>query len=220
MNSEIMKSVAAALANLDISDENERRAKLVSDIATLHAAINRTELRLNALDMELSQEVDLKGSAVADALVRDLPTELAACAGQVRETLVAERASLAAGLGELRQRLDRSSREVLEVDQSAQGKAATAVQPLVDEIMRQAGAAVEGLRPLYAALYAIEAGTRGGRAELDRLRGAVKAVFSDSEIAMAGRKEEVPSALVDALGELAARGPALDGQVVRSAPMP
>ena len=220
MDSEIIRQVAEAFEQLDLTAENARIAELETERAEIKSAISRTEERYFKLVGALQAGGVPDGVAVADALLLDSDVQVAAEAGPGRTAMEAERDSLREGLRELRRRLDKIQPTINLAKDEAKLSAAEAAGPLIDALMAEARHAVAALPALYAAVYAVQTVTGAGTHDLRHLREALRAILGGDGLLPYLPPQSVPSDVLGALQRLVGKGAALRPRIVQTVPMP
>ncbi|WP_374411962.1 hypothetical protein [Novosphingobium colocasiae] len=221
MDSKIISSIAAILAELDFSNENEKIAACERRMQECEAAIARAEARRTEIADALRFNTRPDGRAVGDALLADVSMVEVALAGPSREAMEQERESLTEGIRDLRWRIEDARHEISCIKGEAMGVASQAVGPLVEHLTEEARRAVSDLPALYAGLQALNFAAKAGTAELDSLREILVATMGAYKLLPRQNKADIPEAIADAVLPLRDKGSALaDARFVTSVVLP
>jgi hypothetical protein len=164
---------ATALASIDTSPHQTRLAEIDAEQARMDAAISSAEAQIEEKFRQISQAriSGPNGSAAAAAL---LAGDDVMAAAPTIEMLEAERATLSAGLTELRRSRNNQSAARETQRQALRGELGKAVEPAAAELWQRARAAAEELGLVFAGASAIAQATGNDSAgRLKRQLGAV-----------------------------------------------
>ncbi|MEE4152568.1 MAG: hypothetical protein V2I27_00255 [Erythrobacter sp.] len=195
-----------AIAALDFSEANAAIRALEAEMASVENAQKATSGEIRALSQAIREFSGPEAEKVADAILSGSRAAEAATLGVPESELRDRRAALQAAAGELERRRERARKRLAEVREAAVEKSAKALQPLVDEIMREATRAANTLLAAYAAASALHSATRKcGDAQIVTRAGAV-GVAGFQKILPHSSGAEAPGevlALLDKLGRAA-----------------
>lgn len=208
--------IAAAWAEIDFSDENAKVAALQADIAKAEDAIAKAEARSMELSQALYGQRHHDGQAVADALLSDVEVADAARLMPSFDEMQDERAALQAGIRSLRHKIEDKNAEIEGVRGGACSRLARHVQPLIDELAAEAGKAAQIIADKYAAIDAITYGLGIASQQRERLGSAARGVVGGKALLPHCRRVEVPSDVINMIGQVLEKGPAVKVRQIRS----
>ena len=220
MNRDLINRVGDEILALDLSAEGERIAELEQEIEKAEAAISKAEARCTEIAQRIVEYRGPDARQVGDALLAEASTVEAARAGERIEDLEAERASLRAGIADLRRRVEDWRSEIDDAKRAASGQAARLTQPLVDAITADAKKAAEQLLTYYAALSALALGTRVGTIAEAQLRYAADGLMGTNRLLSWRKQLPVPPEIDQLLDRLSEKGGALLVRRASSVPGP
>lgn len=207
ISDKILTATRERLAALDFSSENERIAAIEDDNIRLDDAIAKAEARCTEIG-QIQREWNGRDPAlVADALlVGDVET--ATKMDVTLDDLIEERMTLRRAISELQNRQTDNRREVVEIQQSTNGRVADAIAPLADAAIASAKAAGETLVTAWAAISALDAvGRTGGLADANRTAGeAIGKLHAWNGLLGPARFVDTPEPILKALAPLASAG--------------
>lgn len=222
MQTEI-EAARKAMEAMNFGPYNEQIAEYRAEIDRVQTAIAAGEARCSEISRTLIEARGPDAKAVADALLENGDAMVAARSGPTDAELMQERASLRAGLTELRDRL-RDLNEAIEqtrrdVSSALQGVTKPVVDAAIADMRRAALELVDG----YAAIAALAAGVSGHRRELDMAKDALDGIFSRGgpERLLSWRaSHKVPDEIHLLLKRLPGKGDAVRSAAITEAAIP
>lgn len=222
MQTEI-ESARKAMEAMNFGPFNEQIAEYRAEIERVNAAIAAGEARCSEISRTLIEGRGPDAKKVADALLDSGDATVAARSGPTDAELMQERASLRAGITELRERL----RDLHEAIEQTRRKVSSALQvatkPVADAIMADMRRAALELVDGYAAIAALAAGVSGHRRELDIAKDALDGIFTKGgpERLLNWRaSHKVPEEVHQLLKRLPGRGDAVRSAAITEAAIP
>ncbi len=222
MQTEI-ESARKAMEAMNFGPYNEQIAEYRAEIDRVQTAIAAGEARCSEISRTLIEARGPDAKAVADALLENGDAMVAARSGPTDAELMQERASLRAGLGELRDRL-RDCHEGIEATRNKVSSALqSATKPVTDAILANMRRAAMELLDGYAAMTALASGIRGHHQAQDAATAALEGIIAkgNRDALLNWRSSHpVPRELVALLKELVGRGDAVRASAYSEVPLP
>lgn len=213
------------LAALDFSKENAAIAAIQAEGERFTAGILKAEVRIAEITARLSELLQEKHAAkadaraVADALLSDAGAEQAAAMAVTERDLREELAALRAGMRDLQDRSRECSDEIARIKGTASERLVKVLMPAIDAITVEAKAAANTIAHSFATLAAINGATRQFHREADNIGDALARLMSSRLI---DRKNalDAPEAVQELLAPLSALGVAVAGHVPKYVTVP
>lgn len=221
MQTEI-ESARKAMEAMNFGPHNEQIAEYRAEIDRVQTAIAAGEARCSEISRALIEARGPDAKAVADALLDSGDAMVAARSGPTDAELMQERASLRAGITELRDRLRDLQEGIEQVRREVSGALQVATRPVVDAIIADMRRAALQLLDGYAGVTALAAGIRGHQGPREMAEAALEGLLTKGgpERLLNWRASHpVAPDLVDLLAGVTGKGDAVRAAALREVPL-
>lgn len=221
MQTEI-EAAREAIQALNFGPYNEQIAEYRAEIDRVNAAIAAGEARCSEISRTLIEARGPDAKAVADALLDSGDAMVAARSGPTDAELMQERASLRAGLTELRDRLRDLHEAIEQTRREVSSALQAATTPVADAIMADMRRAALQLLDGYAAIAALGAGIRGHHGSREMAEAALEGLLTKGgpERLLNWRSTHpVAPELVDLLASVTGKGDAVRAAALSEVPL-
>ncbi len=223
-----LDATSKAIAMIDATDANRLIAGLETERAEFEAAITLAETRCSEIAIALD-EGTRDGRIVADELLAAGDVLTAARLAPDADQLRSEKDSLRAGIKDLRRRIETADGEIAGIREGIGNEVRAAAGPLAAGLQAQAVEAIEHLLEIFAAVEAINWGTRSHNALLvaNVLRRALPPAIGATGVS--GQRDglvvhrerlDVPTGVLEALAGLGRLGAAHELNVPKAVARP
>ena len=221
MQNEI-EAAREAIQALNFGPYNEQIAEYRAEIDRVNAAIAAGEARCSEISRTLIEARGPDAKAVADALLDGGDAMVAARSGPTDAELMQERASLRAGIIELRDRLRDLQEAIEQVRREVSGALQVATRPVVDALLGDMRRAALALLDGYAGVTALAAGIRGHQGPREMAESALEGLLTKGgpERLLNWRASHpVAPELVDLLASVTGKGDAVRAAALSQVPL-